>query len=124
MREERVRLEDGVDVALVRRPAGDGLGAEVDRALGRLLEAADHSQRRRLAATGGPEHREEAAAVDLERDLVDGDHVVEALGDPVEADVDRDGRRGNSDLGIGLALDRRHPAPTLRRARLVRAPQS
>src|SRR5207248_5572382 len=79
MREERIRLEDGVDVALVGRLAGDGLLAEVDRAGVRLLEASDHPQRRRLATAGGAEEREEAAALDLQRDVVDGGDVVELL---------------------------------------------
>src|SRR5262249_23128162 len=66
MREERVALEDRVHVSLVgRRPAHLAV-TEVDRAGGRLLEAADHPQRRRLAAARRPEQREEAAALDLE----------------------------------------------------------
>ena len=87
MREERVALEDGVDVALVGRQADDVAVAEEDAALGRLLEAADHAQRRRLAAAGRPEQREERAARDLERDAVDGDDVVEALDNVLEPDV-------------------------------------
>ena len=55
VREERVALEDRVHVALVRRKAGDGPVAEVDDAIVRLLEAADHAQRRRLAAAGRSE---------------------------------------------------------------------
>ena len=39
VREERVRLEDHPDVALVRRPVGDVLAVDRDRAGGRLLEA-------------------------------------------------------------------------------------
>ena len=87
MREERVALEDGVHVALVRRQPDDVTVAELDRALVRLLEAADHPQRRRLAAAGRPEQREEGAGRDLERDAVDGDDVVEALDDLLEPDV-------------------------------------
>jgi hypothetical protein len=54
VREQRVVLEDGVDVALVRRHAGDRLAGEQDLALGRLLEAGDHAQGRRLAAARRP----------------------------------------------------------------------
>src|SRR5262249_60473005 len=79
VREERIRLEDGVHVALVRRQRGDVDPAQLDPSLGRLLEAADHPQRRRLAAARGAEEREELAAVDVERDAVDGDDVVELL---------------------------------------------
>ena len=89
MREERVRLEDGVDVALVRRQADDVTVAEEDPALARLLEPADHAQGRRLAAPGRAEQREEAAVLHLEREVVDGDGLVESLRDAFEADVAR-----------------------------------
>ena len=50
VREQRVVLEDGVDVALERRLACvTSLAVEQDPALGRQLEAGDHPQRRRLA---------------------------------------------------------------------------
>ena len=42
VREERIRLEDGVHVALVRRQRRNVDAAELDAPLGRLLEAADH----------------------------------------------------------------------------------
>ena len=48
-------LEDRVDVAPVRRHAGDRLAGEEDLALGRLLEPGDHPQGRRLAAARRPE---------------------------------------------------------------------
>ena len=102
MREERVGLEDRVHVALVRGQPADLFAGEVDGALGGLLEAADHAQRRRLPTTGRAEHREEAAALDLETELVDGDDVLEALGDLVEADVRGRRRPGH----FALAGDR------------------
>jgi hypothetical protein len=42
VREQRVALEDRVDVALVRRQADDVAVAEEDLPFRRLLEAADH----------------------------------------------------------------------------------
>ena len=87
VREERVALEDGVDVTPVRREIGDVAVAEVDRAVARLLEAADHAERRRLPAARGTEEREEAPARHLEREVVDRDDLVEALRDALEADV-------------------------------------
>ena len=87
VREEGVALEDGVDVPLVRREPDDVLIAEEDAPLGRLLEAADHPQRRRLAAARRAEHREERAARDLDRDPVDRDRVVEPLDDVLETNV-------------------------------------
>ena len=88
VREERVVLEDRVDVALVRRQPRHVLALELDQPGGRLLEAADHPQRRRLAAAGRAEEAEELAVPDLEVDVVDGDRVAELLDDIDETDVD------------------------------------
>ena len=89
VREEGVALENGVDVPLVRREPNDILIAEEDAPLGRLLEAADHPQRRRLATPRRAEQREERAAGDLDRDPVDRDRIVEALDDILETNVRR-----------------------------------
>ena len=66
-------LEHRVDVPLVRRHAGDRQAGEEDLALGRLLEAGDHPERRRLAAARRAEKAGEGAARDLEGHPVDGD---------------------------------------------------
>jgi hypothetical protein len=87
VREERVALEDRVHVAPVRRQPGDVAVAEVDRAGGGILEAPDHAERRRLAAPGGAEEGEEAAALERERNVVHRDDVVEALGHGIETNV-------------------------------------
>ena len=73
VREERVRLEHGVDVAAVRRCAEHDLSRDADVAGVRLLEAGDHAQGRRLAAAGRPEQRDELARLDRERQVVDGE---------------------------------------------------
>src|SRR5262249_20298204 len=126
VREERVALENRVYVALVGRRAADLAVPEIDPAGGRLLEAADHPERRRLAAARGAEQREKAAALDPGREVVDSDDVVEGLGDAVEPDA------GRSDLSGTLVrrhlrplFDRhqRAPTPTGRRSS-TRAPQS
>src|SRR5437773_441435 len=49
VREERVVLEDGVHVALVRSEAGDVVPVQQDPTPGRLFESGDHPQARRLA---------------------------------------------------------------------------
>jgi hypothetical protein len=87
MREERVRLEDGVDVPLVGRALRDVVAAEEDAPVGGLLEAADHAQRGGLSTARGPEQGVERAARHLEIERVDRRHVAEALRDPLEADV-------------------------------------
>ena len=88
VREQRVVLEDRVDVALVGRQPGDVLALELDQPGRRLLEAADHPQGRRLAAAGRPEEAEELAVLDLEVDVVDGDRIAELLDHIDEPDVD------------------------------------
>ena len=93
VREERVVLEDRVDVARVGRQLRDVLAAELDAALVRLLEARDHAQRRRLAGAGRAEHGEELAAPDLQVDAVDRGDVAVALAQPGDADVDLSLRR-------------------------------
>ena len=52
VREQRVVLEDRVDVALERRQPGDVVAVEQDAARGRQLEAGDHPQHGRLARAG------------------------------------------------------------------------
>src|SRR5262249_4940053 len=71
VREQGVALEDRVDRALARRRAHDVLAVEQDLAGRRLLESGDHPQRRRLAASRGPEQREEPARRYLQVDRVD-----------------------------------------------------
>ncbi len=73
VRKQGVVLEDRVDVALVGGEPGHVLALELDPALRRLLEAADHPEGRRLAAAGWAEEAEELALVDVEVDVVDGE---------------------------------------------------
>jgi len=83
-----------VDVPRVGRHAGDVAAAELDAACVGQLETGDQAQRRRLARARRPEHGEELAARDLEVDVVDGDHVTEALDQSAQGDVSR--RRGRA----------------------------
>src|SRR5581483_4635231 len=85
VRPDRVRLEHHPEPALVRRHADPPLRGEEhaardrDRPLVGRLEPRDRAQRRRLAAAGRAEQREELALVDLERDVVDGEHAAVLL---------------------------------------------
>jgi hypothetical protein len=88
VREQGVGLEHGVHVPLVRGQCRHVAAAEVDGAVRGLLEAADHPQGRGLPAARRPEHREELALLDIEREVVDRGRVPEELRDPVEAHVD------------------------------------
>ena len=87
VREERVRLEDGVHRPLVRRQIGDVLVAEEDRAGGRLLKPGDHAERGGLATARRAEQGEERALRDGQFERVDGGEGAVRLADPGEADV-------------------------------------
>ena len=79
VREERVGLEHGVDVALVGTGTGDVGVADVDAAAGRRLETRDHPQGRRLAAARRAEQGEERALRDGQVEGVDRREVAERL---------------------------------------------
>src|ERR1700691_5608202 len=74
VRKERVGLEDRIDVALIRWRPGDVLAAEEDLPARRLFEAADHAQRRGLAAARRSQQREELAGGEPEREGIEGNH--------------------------------------------------
>src|SRR5438105_4496730 len=59
-----------------------------DSSLVELLEAGCHRPRRRLAATGRAEQREELALGDREADVIDCSDPSEALADALEGDRD------------------------------------
>ena len=71
MREERVILEDEADAAAMRRNACEILPVEQDPSLVGHLEPGDDAQERRLARAARPEHRDDLAARDLERRVVE-----------------------------------------------------
>src|SRR4029453_17606307 len=77
--EQRVRLEDHPDVALVRWLVRDVGAVDDDRARGRALEARDHPERGRLAAAGRAEERDELASVGVEVEVLDRGDVAELL---------------------------------------------
>ena len=77
--EERVALEDGVDLAAVRRRRRHVVAVEQDLPVVRTFEAGDQPQRRRLAAPRRAEEREELAGLDRDVDPVDGCDVSELL---------------------------------------------
>ena len=63
------------------------LAPELDASAGRQVEAADHPERRGLAAARRPEEREELAGVDRQGDVVDGDDLAESLREIRETDL-------------------------------------
>ena len=87
VRVERVVLEDHRHVALPRVERVDEPVADPDLALGDLLEAGGHPQRRRLAASGGPDEHHQLTVGDLEVELGDGARPVRIdLADTAEGD--------------------------------------
>ena len=108
-----VRLEDRVDVALVRRDLRDVVALEADLTLRRLLEPGDHAQRGGLPAPGRPEHGEELGATDLEVRVVDRDEGTESLDDVVDRD---------DDVGFAPRVRQRYRLPPSSRAHNHRLP--
>ena len=82
--EEGVALENGVDVALVRRNVVDALTEKEDVALIRRFKAADHAQGRGLAAAGRAEQRQKFIVVNVEIDAVENGLAIKLLGDVPE----------------------------------------
>ena len=74
VREETGLLDDVADLAAQGRGReGLDIGAvDQDPAAGRLVEAVDHLQQRRLAAAGGAEQRHESARLDRQGDIGHG----------------------------------------------------
>ena len=79
VREQRVVLEDHVDRPLVGRIVRHIAPAEQDPPARWQLEAADHAQRRCLAAARRAQQREELAGANLQRDAVDREHLAKTL---------------------------------------------
>jgi len=88
VREERVVLEDRVDVPLVGRAVRNVGSAELDATFIGPLEAGDQPERRRLAGAGRAQQGEELAGGNLEIDPVDRDDVAVRLADAGEPDID------------------------------------
>jgi hypothetical protein len=87
VREERIRLEHGVDGSLVGLRRRDVLPADEDPAGGRLLEPCDESQRRGLPAARRAEQCEERAGGDGEIERVDRGESGVLLADPDQLEV-------------------------------------
>jgi hypothetical protein len=73
VREEREVLEYRRRRALVRREADERDAVQQDVASGRCLVAADHPQRRRLAAARRSKEDDVLAVVDVQVEVVDGE---------------------------------------------------
>src|SRR5580698_1140777 len=72
MREQRVVLKDGADVALVGLQMLDAGAVQTDFSRGGFFKSGDHAQSGGLSAARGAEQGEEFAARKLQRNAVDG----------------------------------------------------
>ena len=81
VREQRVGLEHGVHIALVRRYALHIVAADADEAFIGLFEAGEHAQRGGLPTARGAEQRQEFTGTHREIEVVDRNHGAEPLGD-------------------------------------------
>jgi len=61
--------------------------ADVDVAVGELLQAGDQAQAGRFAAAGRPDQDEELLVLDGDIDVVDGDDFTKPLGDVIEGET-------------------------------------
>jgi hypothetical protein len=80
---------------LLETVAGDVRAVEPDPPLGRGLDARDQVEQRRLARAVRADHADELARRHLEGDVVDGDEVAKALGQPLDRE----------DRGVGPAAE-------------------
>ena len=86
MGEQGVALENGVDVALIRRQLVYILAHEDDVALVGGGEAADETERGGLAAAGRAKQREKFVVVDIKIDMIQHDFAVKGLCDVFQLD--------------------------------------
>ena len=107
VREERVRLKDGIHRPLVGLAVGDILSTYHDPALARLFKPGNHPQRGCLSTPRWPQKGEERPRRDRERQVVDGLEAAEALRDIDDVKVGTaPGRGGFGSWGGGLFAHR------------------
>lgn len=87
MRPQREILEDEADFALPYRIAGDALARDMHVAVAGRFQPRDDAQQRGFAATAGPQNGQEFPALDVERDAVEGEVIVESLRNAFDADL-------------------------------------
>src|SRR5690349_10468322 len=80
------RPRDAAPRDLVRRHPRDVLAVEDQTARGRLVDARDQVEDRRLAGAVGPDDREDLARLDLEAHAVDGPEAAEVHDEAVRGE--------------------------------------
>src|SRR3990170_806443 len=87
MRVEGVRLEYHGDVPVLRRDVIHQAVVYIDVALGQGLQASEEADDRGLPAAGWPDEDKELLIGYLQCQIVDGDHIAEALRDVLVEDA-------------------------------------
>src|SRR3990172_11716355 len=87
MRVEGVRLEYHGDVPVLRRDVIHQAVAYIDVALGQGLQAGEEADDRGLPAAGRADEDQEFLVGNLQRQVVDGNHIAEALCDVLVEDA-------------------------------------
>lgn len=88
VREQRVTLENGVDVSLCRGFFGNVFATENHSPFIGLFKACDNAEERRLAAARRAEQRYELAILDGDVDILQDSLVAKALLDTLDVQVD------------------------------------
>ena len=104
VREQRVALKDHPHVPLLRAQVRDVLTVEDDAAAVQQLEARQHPQRRRLAASGRSQQGDEFPRFNGKRETVQGTGRAEDPDQFVELDTGAVSRRGHGVSHEGLVL--------------------
>ena len=91
VREQRVILEHGVHVTLIRRQPGGFFAMNTDGACARLFETGDQAQAGGFARAGRAQHGKELAVLDIDGNPVNGLHFAELTGNVGELDCKRHG---------------------------------
>ena len=88
MAEQGVVLKDESDIALLHRQSERVLAVEGHKPVGRLVEAREDAQERRLAGAGRTEQCQEFTRANVEGDILDGEAVAVALHDMFHLHID------------------------------------
>ena len=87
VREQRIALEHHPHVPVLRADTGEILSVDHDAAAVETLESGEHTQCRRLTATGRAQKGDELPPLDGEREAVEGASLSEDPHQPVELDL-------------------------------------
>src|SRR5689334_24684583 len=89
MGKEGILLKNRGDVAAIRRHLCDIFAREDDAPGVGLFKSGDNSEQRRFAAPGRTQKGDKLSGVDLQRNIINGNRLIESLYDVVQFHVIR-----------------------------------